>query len=176
MVNEGDVWKFAIQMLHGLRTLHRMNIFHRDIKSANVLLTQHHEEIKLGDLNVSKITKSGMASTQTGTPYYASPEVWSDLPYNAKCDIWSLGCVLYELCALRPPFMANDINALKKKISAGHFDRIPEGYSEDLENLIRLCLTTNTRERPSAEGLLHNSLIRRRLYLFPNEKFSESGY
>ena len=50
-----------------------MNIFHRDIKSANVLLTKNGGEVKLGDLNVSKISKSGLASTQTGTPYYASP-------------------------------------------------------------------------------------------------------
>ena len=50
-----------------------MNIFHRDIKSANILLTKDHSEIKLGDLNVSKISKSGLANTQTGTPYYASP-------------------------------------------------------------------------------------------------------
>jgi NIMA (never in mitosis gene a)-related kinase len=63
----------AVQMLHGLKTLHRMNIFHRDIKSANLLLTKHSEEVKLGDLNVSKISKSGLAVTQTGTPYYASP-------------------------------------------------------------------------------------------------------
>lgn len=82
-------------MLHGLQTLHRLNIFHRDIKAANILLTKENEEAKLADLNVSKISKSGLAVTQTGTPYYASPEVWSDLPYNGKCDIWSLGCVLY---------------------------------------------------------------------------------
>ena len=63
----------TIQMLHGLRILHKMNIFHRDIKSANILLTKNGEEVKLGDLNVSKISKSGLASTQTGTPYYASP-------------------------------------------------------------------------------------------------------
>lgn len=157
----------AIQMLHGLKTLHRMNIFHRDIKSANILLTKNNEEIKLADLNVSKISKSGLASTQTGTPYYASPEVWSDLPYNGKCDIWSMGCVLYEMAAFRPPFMAHDIHSLKKKIAVGVYDRIPFHYSEDLENLIRLCLTVNTKERPSAEGLLHIHLIRKRLYLFP---------
>ena len=63
----------TIQMLHGLKTLHKMNIFHRDIKSANLLLSKSHEEVKLADLNVSKISKSGLASTQTGTPYYASP-------------------------------------------------------------------------------------------------------
>ena len=56
-------------------------------------------------MNVSKIVKNGrLAQTQTGTPYYASPEVWNDHPYNEKSDIWSLGCILYEITALRPPF------------------------------------------------------------------------
>jgi NIMA (never in mitosis gene a)-related kinase len=109
-----------------------MNIFHRDIKSANILLTKHAQETRLADMNVSKISKSGLAVTQTGTPYYASPEVWSDLPYNGKCDIWSLGCVLYEMAAQRPPFTAHDIHTLKKRISAGVFDRIPSFYSEEL--------------------------------------------
>lgn len=85
----------CLQMLYGLRTLHKMNIFHRDIKPANLLLTKYSGTVKLADMNVSKISKSGLASTQTGTPYYASPEVWTDLPYNGKCDIWSIGCVLY---------------------------------------------------------------------------------
>ena len=60
-------------MFHGLKTLHKLNIFHRDIKSANILLTKNKAEVKLADLNVSKISRSGMAATQTGTPYYASP-------------------------------------------------------------------------------------------------------
>ena len=122
----------AIQMLHGLRVLHKMSIFHRDIKSANLLLSKDQKAIKLCDMNVSKISKSGLASTQAGTPYYASPEVWSDMPYNAKCDIWSLGVVLYEMTSFRPPFMANDIQNLKKKIKIGIYDRIPACYSEEL--------------------------------------------
>lgn len=64
--------------------------------------------VKLGDMNVSKMAKS-MCKTQTGTPYYASPEVWKDLPYDKKSDIWSLGCVLYEAITLKPPFRANDM-------------------------------------------------------------------
>jgi len=64
---------------------------------------------KLGDLNVSKIAEKGMVYTQTGTPYYASPEVWKDKPYDSKSDIWSLGAVLYEVAALKPPFTANDM-------------------------------------------------------------------
>jgi serine/threonine protein kinase len=56
-------------------------------------------------MNVSKVSK-GMCETQTGTPYYASPEVWKDQPYDKKSDIWSLGCVLYEAVTLKPPFRA----------------------------------------------------------------------
>lgn len=67
-------------------------------------------------MNVSKVTRSGMNRTQTGTPYYASPEVWRDEAYSLKSDIWSLGCVLYEMLAMRPPFHAADMNQLFKKI------------------------------------------------------------
>lgn len=80
-----------------------MKIVHRDIKCANIFLTKAGI-VKLGDLNVSKIAKMGVLQTQTGTPYYASPEVWQDKPYDKKSDIWSLGAVLYELTALNPPF------------------------------------------------------------------------
>ena len=90
-------------MLRGLKSLHDLNIVHRDIKCANLFLMKSGD-LKLGDLNVSKVAKQGMLQTQTGTPYYASPEVWSDKPYNEKSDIWSLGCVLYELIMTKPPF------------------------------------------------------------------------
>jgi len=62
--------------------------------------------VKLGDLNVSKVMKSDMSKTQTGTPYYASPEVWKDQEYDWRSDMWSLGCVIYEMAALKPPFKA----------------------------------------------------------------------
>jgi len=75
-----------------------MKIFHRDLKSANVFLYADGM-VKLGDMNVSKIARNGLLLTQTGTPYYASPEVWRDLPYDYKSDIWSLGCILYEIIA-----------------------------------------------------------------------------
>lgn len=77
---------------------------HRDIKSANVFLNKDGCA-KLGDLNVSKLaSKEGLNYTQTGTPYYASPEVWRDEPYTFVSDIWSVGCVLYEILTLQPPF------------------------------------------------------------------------
>lgn len=79
------------------------------MQSANVFLTKSGIA-KLGDMNVSKVVrKDAMCETQTGTPYYASPEVWQDQPYDAKSDIWSLGCVLYESINLKPPFRAKDM-------------------------------------------------------------------
>ena len=88
------------------------------MKSANVFLNKDGS-IKLGDLNVSKVASEGLLITQTGTPYYASPEVWRDKPYDEKSDIWSLGCVLYELAALRPPFLGKGMDKLYKKVCSG---------------------------------------------------------
>jgi len=86
-----------------------MKILHWDLKCANVFLNEDGT-VKLGDLNVSKVTKhSGLAETQTGTPYYASPEVWQDKAYDFWSDIWSLGCVLYEIITLNPPFTATSM-------------------------------------------------------------------
>jgi len=97
--NEMELWKWLIQIINGLKYLHDNKIMHRDLKCANIFLMKNGT-LKLGDLNVSKIVKMGMCSTQTGTPYYASPEVWGDKPYDYKSDIWSVGCIIYELCAL----------------------------------------------------------------------------
>ena len=90
-----------------------------------------------------------MLYTQTGTPYYASPEVWSDKPYNDKSDIWSLGCVIYEAAALHPPFMASDMKGLYQKVVNGKYPDIPRYYSSDLGELIKLLLVKNPSQRPS---------------------------
>jgi NIMA (never in mitosis gene a)-related kinase 1/4/5 len=95
-----------------------MKIFHRDLKSANVFLNKDGTA-KLGDLNVSKVAKKGLLYTQTGTPYYASPEVWKDQPYDNKSDMWSLGCVLYEMASLKTPFRATDMKGLYEKVLKG---------------------------------------------------------
>jgi len=98
-MQEREVWRIFIQLVHGMKQLHDMNIMHRDLKSANVFLNKDGSA-KIGDMNVSKVARNGMNYTQTGTPCYASPEVWKDMPYTMKSDIWSLGCVLYEMLAL----------------------------------------------------------------------------
>ena len=128
-----------IQMVRGLKCLHEILIFHRDLKSANVFLNKDGSA-KLGDMNVSKVAKKGMLYTQTGTPYYASPEVWRDQPYDNKSDIWSLGCVLYESITLKPPFRADDMQGLFKKVLRGVYPKIPNIYSTDLANLVKALI------------------------------------
>ena len=98
-IKEQDIWKALVDITRGLKSLHDKKILHRDLKAANIFVSADGK-YKLGDLNVSKVLKRGMAYTQTGTPYYASPEVWQDQPYDMKSDMWSLGCIIYEMAAL----------------------------------------------------------------------------
>lgn len=105
-------------------------------------------------MNVSKVAKKGLCETQTGTPYYASPEVWKDQAYDSKSDIWSLGCVIYEMITLKPPFRADDMEGLYKKVTRGSYNRIPTQYSQDLSNIIRALLQTEPNLRPNCDKIL----------------------
>lgn len=141
--------------------MHDLKIVHRDIKCANLFLTKEGV-LKLGDLNVSKVAK-GMLQTQTGTPYYASPEVWQDKPYDLKSDIWSVGCVLYEMCALQPPFQGKDMQALFRKICEGSVPFLPMAYSNDLFHMVKLMLQQTPKLRPNCNELLSKSQLLKNL-------------
>lgn len=156
---EEEIWTALVQMANGLKSLHDKKILHRDLKCANVFITSDNI-YKLGDLNVSKVLKKDFACTQTGTPYYASPEVWKDQPYGVKSDMWSLGCVLYEMTALKPPFTAHDLSGLYKKVCAGIFDRIPYQFSNDLQAVISSLLKLDPSKRPTVDELLANPLVK----------------
>ena len=127
-MKEEFVWRVAHDILNGLNEIHEAKIIHRDIKPANVFFNDG--KAQLGDLNVSKHLKDPFTVTQTGTPYYASPEVWSEEPYNYKSDIWSVGCVLYEMIMLKPPFRSDTPEKLYKKILFGSYEKLPSSYSD----------------------------------------------
>ncbi len=80
------------------------------------------------------------ARTVVGTPYYLSPEIIQNKPYSFKSDIWSLGVVLYELCALKPPFDANSLQYLCLKIIKGNYNELPNVYSRGMKDLIKSML------------------------------------
>ena len=161
-MSEGFIWTLAVQITRGLKACHDLMILHRDLKSANVFLWRDGG-VKLGDFNVSKVAKEGLLRTQTGTPYYASPEVWRDQPYSLKSDIWSLGCVLYEACALRPPFRAEDMQSLCLKVVKGEFSRLPRGFSIDLNSFISQLLNTEPSARPCCSDILNYPPLLRRI-------------
>lgn len=160
-MDEKEIWNIFVQAVKGLKELHDRKIFHRDMKSANIFLTASGI-VKIGDLNVAKIAKKGLLYTQTGTPYYASPEVWKDKPYDSKSDVWSLGCILYEMAALKPPFRADTMENLYKRVIKGDYDRIPNCYSQDLSNIISLMLQVKPNQRISCDAILGLPFVQKR--------------
>ena len=173
---ENTIWSILIQILEGLNYLHKSRVIHRDLKSANIFLTKKGE-VKIGDLNVSIIAKKDLAVTQTGTPYYAAPEVWENESYNNKCDIWSVGCIAYEMATLHVPFRGTSIHQLYKNIMKGKYTQIPNIYSNDLKNIIKIILCLNPLERPSANDLLNNEIIKNKIKEIglSNEKIKEKA-
>jgi NIMA (never in mitosis gene a)-related kinase len=139
-IKERQIWQIFIQAVRGLHAMHKIRVMHRDLKSANIFLYSNLTA-KLGDMNVSKVTNSkGLNYTQTGTPYYASPEVWKDEPYGMKSDVWSLGCVIFEMVTLQPPFQAEDMQGLFKKIIKGNLPKIPEHFSPDMHAILKVMI------------------------------------
>ena len=110
---------------------------HRDLKPGNIFLSAQNEA-KIGDFGLARVMnqESVFACTHVGTPYYMSPEQINEQNYNDKSDIWSLGCIIYEMAALHPPFKAANHLSLAMKIKAGKFDRIPERYSDELWRVV----------------------------------------
>ena len=165
LFEEVEVWKIFIQMTRGLKSLHDLKILHRDFKSANIFLFSDGTA-KIGDLNVSKVVYKGVGHTQTGTPYYASPEVWNNDTYDSKSDIWSLACITYEMLTLNPPFRAETFEGLYKKVRAGKYNKINNKYSNDMNELLRLLFKVNPKERPSCGEILKHPLIQKRIDFF----------
>lgn len=158
-LSESQIWSFFIQILQGLESLHNLKIMHRDIKPANLFLSEDRKAVKIGDLNVAKVAHNKLANTQVGTPYYLAPEIWKHENYSNKCDVFSLGCVMFELAALKVPFEANNIAELYGKVMSCKPERIPLEYSKELNDTIQLCLEKNPFKRPSASELLSNPLL-----------------
>lgn len=151
-----------MQILLALRECHYRfplpgkKVLHRDLKPSNIFLDLN-DSVKLGDFGLARIIKTNsnensgnaetdeeskedMATTNVGTPYYMSPEQINEVAYNEMTDVWSLGCVMYELVTLSPPFNAKTHLALAEKILKGEIKRIPERYSEDLQEVISTML------------------------------------
>mmetsp|Transcript_137529 Transcript_137529/g.343143 ORF Transcript_137529/g.343143 Transcript_137529/m.343143 type:complete len:527 (-) Transcript_137529:79-1659(-) len=159
-IPEEQILRWMTQALLALKYIHERHVLHRDLKSGNFFLSKSGN-LKMGDFGIAKVLSctAACAKTQIGTPYYLSPEVCSEKPYTWPSDIWAMGCILYELCALKVPFDAPNISGLVQKICRGPTPSIPAGYSDFMSQLCRDMLNRIPTSRPSAENILQRPQI-----------------
>jgi len=159
LLEEKIIWKLFLKITIGLADIHKMKILHRDLKTLNIFL-KHGLEVKIGDLGVAKVLlKNSFAQTVIGTPYYLSPEICQEKPYNDKSDVWALGCILYELCTFKHPFEASHQGGLIMKILNNKPEPINSYYSKELSNLVFMLLDKNSKSRPSCVEILNNNMV-----------------
>eukprot|EP00826_Nyctotherus_ovalis_P009158 TRINITY_DN12406_c0_g2_i3.p1 TRINITY_DN12406_c0_g2~~TRINITY_DN12406_c0_g2_i3.p1 ORF type:complete len:723 (-),score=237.47 TRINITY_DN12406_c0_g2_i3:107-2275(-) len=167
---ETQILDWFTQICLGLKHVHDRKILHRDIKAQNVFLTSTNRCL-LGDFGIAKILSNtrGFTRTMVGTPYYLSPEIIERKKYNFQSDIWSLGVLLYELCALKPPFDGPSLHFLGVKIIKGVYPPISSHYSRELKGLVGQMLMVDPNKRPNIQQILQMNFIQARIKNFLNE-------
>ena len=149
-LTEDQILNWFTQICLAMKHCHDRKILHRDLKSGNIFLTSNGI-VKLGDFGIAKVLSNTVekAVTIVGTPYYLSPEIINNKPYSFKSDLWSLGVLLYEMCALKPPFNGANIHMLAMQIVRGQFQSLPTHYSYELRGLVNKMLNQDPNKRPN---------------------------
>ncbi|KAH6573796.1 hypothetical protein BASA60_005888 [Batrachochytrium salamandrivorans] len=160
-ISEKTIWKYFSQICDALAHLHKRRVMHRDIKPANVFITSQGVA-KLGDLGLGRFVSQSTieAHSLVGTPYYMSPERIQEVGYSFQSDIWSLGCLLYEMAALHSPFYGDKMTlaGLCRKIEACDYPPLPSDiYSEEFRGLVASMVQTDMSKRPTAEQVFETS-------------------
>ncbi|KAB5576685.1 hypothetical protein PHYPO_G00200690 [Pangasianodon hypophthalmus] len=175
---EEQIIDWFVQICLGLKHIHDRKVLHRDIKAQNIFLTQGGTKVKLGDFGIARMLNNTteLARTCVGTPYYISPEICENRPYNNKTDIWSLGCVLYELCTLRHAFEGSSLKQLIVRICRGRYTPVSQRYSAELRLLLTQLFKVNPRDRPSVNSLLKRPLLHKHISKHLDPQFMEEEF
>lgn len=160
LMSEEIIIEWFVQTCFALKHVHDRKVLHRDLKTQNIFLMATGQ-IKLGDFGIARVLDAtkDYAKTMVGTPYYLSPEIIEDKPYNFKSDVWSCGVVLYEMTTLKHPFDADSLVILASKILKDQIPDVDAMYSRDLQNVIRSMLQKDARGRPSMGDVLTNGFL-----------------
>ncbi|XP_044607356.2 serine/threonine-protein kinase 36 isoform X1 [Equus asinus] len=156
---EDQVQAIAAQLVSALYYLHSHRILHRDMKPQNILLAKGGG-IKLCDFGFARAmsTNTMVLTSIKGTPLYMSPELVEERPYDHTADLWSVGCILYELAVGTPPFYTTSIFQLVSLILKDPV-RWPPTFSPCFKNFLQGLLTKDPRQRLSWPDLLHHPFI-----------------
>lgn len=161
---ETQILDWFIQIVLSLNYVHQRKILHRDVKTQNVFLTSDGQ-VKLGDFGIARTLSStyDQAKTFVGTPYYLSPELILERPYDHRSDVWAIGVVLYELLTLKHPFNASDMKGLMQRILKVQYDPIPTMYSSEIRNLVPKLLVKDPARRIGLSEILELPVVNKRL-------------
>ncbi|KAI5092482.1 serine/threonine-protein kinase Nek11, partial [Silurus meridionalis] len=156
---ESQIREWLVQLLLGVDYMHQRRILHRDLKTKNVFLKKN--AVKIGDFGVSCLLMGScdLATTFTGTPYYMSPETLGHHGYDSKSDMWSLGCILYEMCCLKHAFDGHNFLSVVQKITEGSMPSLTEKFSAELNTLMQRMLERSPSLRVSAAEALSSKVI-----------------
>ncbi|XP_036365614.1 serine/threonine-protein kinase Nek10 isoform X3 [Octopus sinensis] len=156
LFEESRIWNILIQMLLALRYLHKeKGIVHRDLTPNNIMIGEQ-DRVTVTDFGLAKHNqgKQREMTSVVGTILYSCPEVIKNDPYGEKTDIWALGCIVYEMCTLQPPFFSTNMLTLAKKIVEADYKPVPEKlYSAQLLQVISSCLSVKPEDRPDVYQL-----------------------
>ena len=164
-LSEVEIATIMEMVLKGLMHIHKINLIHRDIKGANILLSEDGYA-KLGDFGVGiQLTDEEFRTSKKGSPYWMSPQVILNRNYDTKTDIWSLGITCLELAEGEPPYGDLKPEEVMEKIAknppkAGDIIDVKE-HTEDFINFVNLCLEIDPNKRPSADSLLKDPFIQK---------------
>ena len=163
-LKEDIILNWFVQICFAVKYIHEQKILHRDLKLSNIFLCSSGD-IKIGDFGIAKILNNmdEYAKTLVGTPYFLSPELCLKKAYNQKSDIWSIGCVLYELMFLRHAFEANNnLGELILKILKGEFGKMNDGnFSKESKQLVKDILVTDYNKRPGIDQILKINVLKK---------------
>jgi NIMA (never in mitosis gene a)-related kinase len=156
-LNEQQALYYFIQLVSALKYCHDNQILHRDVKPQNILITSNNQ-LKLADFGISRNVEHA-AKTLIGTPFYMAPEIFSNQPYSFPVDIWSLGCVLYEMVTCRKPFGNNPMLFLPNVLHQPPFP-IEGNISNNLQYLIFSMLNKNPSERITLDQIQNVAFVK----------------
>jgi NIMA (never in mitosis gene a)-related kinase len=161
LIPEDVVLDYFVQVCLALKYLHDRKIIHRDLKPQNVFLAVGNIA-KLGDFGISKTLEhtEDLAKSSVGTPFYCSPEICMGGGYDSKSDIWSLGCLLYEMLSLKRPFTGQNVGDIMRRVMTRTPAQLPIQYSKEIRDLTVRLLAKRPAERPSINEILQVQLIK----------------